>query len=388
MKKVHIWPDQTREENGWITTGFTIEEPSQSPIQIWYRLPLSCSKAITKSCDPFVVATIFRAMQASADLYVHGEVSPSLLRNLQEFQSVWACWKPESYNQIEVQADVEREHTRAEPAAAVMTFSGGVDSCFTAWRHRRGLAGRQGQNLEAGLMIHGFDIPLRQTDTFLRATDSARAMLDSLGMELIPVIHNSKYLQADFGDSHATILASCMLLLQQRFSVGLIASSVPYTQLLYRWQFPYGSTALTDWMFSNQAFTFIEDGSAYTRIDKVREISAWPEAMQYLRVCLAKEAKLRDRNCCRCEKCVRNILTFRALGLDRPACFEQDVSVAQILSLRYSNMVLAAYIELLLKVANERQTSAGWITALRVNLLINQIRNYLKQSALWKFWNR
>jgi hypothetical protein len=388
MKKLHIWPAQDREENGWITTGFTIEEPSGSPLHIWYRLPASYSRAVTKSCDPFVVATIFRAMQASADLYVHGEVSPSLLRNLQEFQSVWACWKPERYSQIEVQADVERERAPAEPSAAVMTFSGGVDSCFTAWRHRRGLASRQVQNMEAGLMIHGFDIPLHQTDTFLRAADSARAILDSLGMELIPLIHNSKYLQADPEDSHATILASCMMLFQQRFSVGLIASSVPYTHLLYGWQFPFGSTPLTDWMLSSQAFSIIEDGAAYTRVDKVREISAWPEALRYLRVCLAKEARLRDRNCCRCEKCVRNILTFRAIGLDRPVCFEQDVSVAQILRLRYSNMVSMFYIELLFKAAREQQASGIWLAALRTNLLINQIRNHLKQSAGWKAWRR
>jgi len=387
MKKLHIWPNQAREENGWITTGFTLEEPSVSPVQIWYRLPVSYSKAITTSCDPFVVATIFRAMQASVDLHVHGEVSPSLLKNMQELQSVWACWKPERYRQIEVQAEVEREHNPAEPSCSVMAFSGGVDSCFTAWRHRRGLAGRQSQNLEAGLMIHGFDIPLHQTDTFLRTADSARAMLDSLGMELIPVVHNSKYLGADREDSHATILASCMMLLQQRFSAGLIASSVPYTDLLYGWQFPFGSTALTDWMFSSQAFTIIEDGAAYTRIDKVREIYAWPEALQYLRVCLGREAKLRDRNCCRCEKCVRNILTFRALGLDRPACFEQDVTVTQILRLRYSNMVSIFYTELLLKVTRESKTSGAWVAALRANLLINRARNRLKQSALWKAWH-
>jgi hypothetical protein len=141
-------------------------------------------------------------------------------------------------------------------------------------------------------------------------------------------------------------------------------------------------------MFSSQAFTVIEDGAAYTRIDKVREISAWPEALQYLRVCLVREAMLRDRNCCRCEKCVRNILTFRALGLDRPACFERDVTVRQILRLRYSNMVSIFYTELLLKVTRERQASGVWTAALRANLLINRARNRLKQSALWKVWHR
>jgi hypothetical protein len=388
MKKLHIWPIPAYEENGWITTGFTIETQSESPLQIWYRLPAGYSKALTKSCDPFVVAMIFRAMQASADLQVHGEVSPSLLRNLQEFQSVWAAWKPGRYQQIEVRADVERECPPAETSAAVMTFSGGVDSCFTAWRHRRGLAGRLNQNLQAGLMIQGFDIPLHQKDTFLRASDSARVLLDSVGMELIPVMHNSKSLQGDLEDNQATILASCLMLLQQRFSVGLIASSVSYTNLLYGWQIPFGSTALTDWMLSSQAFSVIEDGAACTRVDKIGQISAWPEAMQYLRVCLAKEARLRDRNCCRCEKCVRNIITFRALGLDRPPCFEHDVSVSQILRLRYPSMVRIFYIELLLKAARERQISGNWLAALRFNLLVNRVRYQFKHSAFWKVWHR
>jgi hypothetical protein len=74
--------------------------------------------------------------------------------------------------------------------------------------------------------------------------------------------------------------------------------------------------------------------------------------------------------------------------LDRPACFEQDVSVAQVLRLRYSNMVRMFYIELLLKAAREQQASGIWLAALRTNLLINRIRYHLKHSAMWKAWHR
>jgi hypothetical protein len=380
MKTLHIWPDQVHTEKGWITSGFNIEEPAVSPLHIWYRLPASSSDAITESCDPFVISTIFKAMRISADIHVHGAVSPSLLKNLEEFQSVWVSWKPEVYRRIEVRADVECEQETAKHSVSLMTFSGGVDSCFTAWRHRRGWAGRQTTNLQAGLMIHGFDIPLKQAETFVRATASSKAILDSVGMELIPLIHNSKYLHQDLDDSHGAILASCMMLLQKRFSIGLIASSVSYTDLLDGCQLPYGSSTLTDWMLSNQSFSIIEDGAGYTRIDKVGEISVWPEAMQYLRVCLGREASMRDHNCCRCEKCVRNILTFRALGLERPACFEKNISIAQVLGLHYSNNMRSSYIRLLRRAVKQKQLPVAWIIAMKINLLANHYYSFFKHS--------
>ena len=43
------------------------------------------------------------------DLHVHAGVSPSLLRNLEEFQAAWACWRPGHYARIGISADAERE---------------------------------------------------------------------------------------------------------------------------------------------------------------------------------------------------------------------------------------------------------------------------------------
>ena len=107
-------------------------------------------------------------MRESLDLIVHGEVSPSLLSNIDEFQEAWMCWLPARYSKIEIYADMEKEQSKADFNAAIVTFSGGADSCFTAWRHKKGTYGRLKQDIDAGLMIHGFDIPLEQKVNFYK----------------------------------------------------------------------------------------------------------------------------------------------------------------------------------------------------------------------------
>jgi len=64
-------------------------------------------------------------MRTSADMVIHGEISPSLLRNLEEFQDAWHCWLPEQYRKINITADVEKESSKHTIPLAIMAFSGG-----------------------------------------------------------------------------------------------------------------------------------------------------------------------------------------------------------------------------------------------------------------------
>ena len=178
MDKLHLWPQEVNLLDGTVTTSVIIEYPDQSRHCLWYSVPESSNSLITTSCDSFVIASIFTAMSQSTDLIVHGQVSPSLLRNLTEFQAVWACWRPQRYKQIEISAEVEQEQSRVESEEkAIAAFSGGVDSCFTVLRHRRNLCGRLQRNLQAGLMVHGFDIPLELEPPSLRSNHHVRVCL-------------------------------------------------------------------------------------------------------------------------------------------------------------------------------------------------------------------
>jgi hypothetical protein len=308
ISQTHLWPEELIEANGFVTASVTIESCDRDRTKLWYRVPVEYSAAITDNYDPFAIATILTAMNQGTDLVVHGEVSPSLLRNLEEFQAAWSSWRPEMYRIVQMSAETEREPAIAsETERAISAFSGGVDSCFTAFRHRTGRCGRLQRNLEAGLMVHGFDIPLKEP-VFDQAVERSRKMLNSVEMELIPMATNFReVIKIHWEDVFGTAIASCLHLLLGSYTAGLIASSHSYPVI----SFPYGSNPLSDRFLSSQRFEIVHDGAIAARWDKIQEIMNWPEALENLRVCWQGEQK--DRNCGRCEKCIRNILNFRLL---------------------------------------------------------------------------
>lgn len=374
MRQTHLWREASVEVDGETTVCVTIEAPNQERSQLWYRLPTQYSSLITPSCDPFVVATILLFMRWSAPVVVHGQVSPSLLQNLEEFQAAWVCWHPSWYQKIEITAEVEREIAEvALSDEAITTFSGGVDSCFTAWRHRTAHCGRQQRNLQAAVMVHGFDIPLEQQQAFDSAVAKSREMLSSLGVALIPVATNFRELAQDWEDAHGAGIASCLMLLQRGYKTGLIASGPSYKSLVL----PQGSNPITDSFLSSNAFQIIHDGAGFSRLEKIKEIAQWPEALQNLRVCW--EGSQLDRNCGQCEKCIRTILSFRAWGMSLPPCFEQDVTDRQIRDIRVKKAQLEVDFVPILKLAKAMTLSDSWVSNLEKCIADNQ-RWYVREE--------
>jgi hypothetical protein len=366
MGQIHLWREETVGADGTTTVSAILEYPDQTRIPIWFRVPSPYNSHITSSYDPLVVAVLLLAMSQSMNIKVHGAVSPSLLRNLTEFQAAWSSWLPKLYHPIEINAEVEHEQYNPEAAEkAIAAFSGGVDSSFTVWRHRQNRCGRRQRNLQAGLVVHGFDIPLEKQSAFDSATKKARAILSSLDMELIPMSTNIRSSALNWEDIFGTAAAACLMLLQRGYSAGLIASSFPYQAL----SFPYGSNPITDGLLSSQSFQIVHDGAEFTRIEKIRELKNWTPAQQNLRVCWQGEEP--DKNCGRCEKCVRTILIFRIFGVSLPPCFEHNVSDQQILNLQAKAGPLTE-LERVLDAAKAAKVSESWVGALEKSISHSQ----------------
>lgn len=366
MRQIHLWREETLAADGTLTISAIIEYPNQTRTPVWFRVPAQYSCHITPSCDPLVVATLLLAMSQSMDLKVHGQVSPSLLRNLTEFQAAWAAWRPNIYHPIEISAELEREEVNPEAEEkAIVAFSGGVDSCFTVWRHRTNNCGRRQRNLQAGLVVHGFDIPLENQAAFDSATEKARTILSSLDMETISMATNIRQLALNWEDVFGTAVASCLMLTQKSYTAGLIASSFPYQAL----SFPYGSNPVTDWLMSSQAFQIVHDAAEFTRIEKIRELTNWQEAQENLRVCW--QGKEPDKNCGICEKCIRTMLIFRIFGVGLPPCFEHDISDQDISKIKVKEGPLTE-LERVLDAAKTAQVSESWVDALSKSIRRNQ----------------
>lgn len=376
MPNTHLWPEETVEANGLATVSVTIESPNQERRRLWYRLPAEYSPLLASTFNPFVVATLLLAMRYHSPTIIHGQVSPSLLQNLEEFQAAWSAWEPAQYRPVEIRADIEQEQPLANGLdKAIATFSGGVDSCFTVFRHHSGTCGRWQRNLQAGLMIHGMDIPLEEEQGFTKAAEKARALLATLGMELIPIATNFRQLPLKWEDAFGTGMVSCLMMLQGGYTTGLIASSFPYQAL----SFPYGSNPITDSMLSSNAFKIVHDGAAFPRLEKMREIINWPEALQSLRVCW--QGQYKDRNCGRCEKCIRTILNFRILGVGLPGCFIEDVTDSQIRNIRVTSGPLTE-MERVLIAAKTAGINDSWVRALEICIRRNQILDALEKPKI------
>lgn len=374
-RQFHIWPEAPIFTGELMTLQATIEDGQGQQQVLWYRMPTHYREAITDQCDAFVMAVLFWAMKRASTLTVHGPVSPSLLQNLTEYQAAWVCWRPQHYRLVEIKADLEREPAPAPQEQAIVTFSGGVDSCFTVLRHRQHLCGRWQRPLSTALMVQGFDIPLSETAVFEQAMANAQAMLAGLDIDLKWLATNFRDLPQPWEDAHATGIISCLTWFQPQYRIGLIASSHTYEGFYL----PYGSNPVSDPLLSSAAFQVIHDGASFDRPQKVKQLATWPGGLQHLRVCW--EGAHKDRNCGRCEKCIRTILNFRVVGLGLPPCFERDITDEELRQLRGLNPLRLNYYQTILNHAMAAGITDSWVKVLQEVMQRN--RHELKVKA-WK----
>ncbi|MGA2504911.1 MAG: hypothetical protein ABSG01_12545 [Anaerolineales bacterium] len=359
---IHIWPEKPDSDLDSVICSATLELPGGVREKLWYKNPSEWKNSLTEKADPYLIATIFSAMAIKADIHVHGIVSKTLLENMEEFQAVWHSWKPESYQPVSLFAEHEIEAHPPADGKAIISFSGGVDSCFSVYRHAQKLCGRQNKNIKAGVMIHGFDIPLKQAEIYALATVRSTKFLNDVGIPLIPVSTNWREMGNTRGvsweDSHATAMISVISLFQNNFLYGLVASGdIAYKKIIW------GSNPLSDPKLSSEDFKIIPDGASFTRVEKVSQIADWEAANQNLRVFW--EGPDLSKNCGVCEKCIRTTLDYRVVSDKLPAWFDKDISNEQTFSIPIHAKKIAGNYQSILDHAFKRGLrNDSWVRAL------------------------
>lgn len=364
--------------DGTLTLAASLDDPAGRRHRLWWRVPVEWSDAVTLWADPFVVGLLFPMMQWNRDVWVEGRVSPSLLANLESFMGLWHAWFPRRYRPVRIDAAEEVEAPRpGTPGQAVVPFSCGVDSCFTAYCHRQRLLGRRTRNIAGAVVMHGFDIWLDQDNAeamYAGVLADAREMLDSLGVPCIPMTSNFHELPTHWSDSHGTHLISGLHLLGGRFDTALIPDSLPFARMVI----PWGSHPVSDPLLGSRHFHVRDDGGESSRVEKVAAIAQWPQAMRHLRVCFKNPG--RHTNCCRCEKCVRTILAFRVAGVERPPALPHDVTDRQIRRMRLTGpQSIHQWIEIRNDAAAQGVAATRWARAVRTAIRRAQGRRVWKR---------
>ncbi len=339
MKILDLYLDRIehREDIGKSIIHVQLSRPYDEDLKLWYEIPFEqwdfCSFDLM---DSFVIAALLKSMEDQASLRVHGPVSSSLLDNLEEYQLIFNTWFPDKYQQIEITAESEVEEEQVNKDL-ILSFSGGVDGAFSALNHvlRQGPVKRKRRKIGAILYIEGFDVNIDYDLQCKNVVDRNRQLFEGkYDLSFLNVRTNLKYLLSikRFWISHACVIASASSLFRKSWGGCLVGSSHSYRHLS-----PWGSHPLTDRLLSSRSFEIHHD-VVFTRIEKLQALSVWPEALQNLKVCWEGQYKFDsspDTNCCVCDKCIRTMLAFKALGQEIPSSFPEPLTPEKVQGLKY-----------------------------------------------------
>lgn len=286
---------------------------------------------------PFLLTFLIPAMRTGLPVQLEQPLDRTTLENLMEWQEAMAAWRPKKLKVVPIRCDIAPSPFRpaAERRTSLTAFSGGVDSCFTAMRHSptQPEGSFRRTRLGAGLMIHGFDIPESEPDTFDSAFRRSKAILDEFGLELYRMKTDVRRMEHTLRcnwefETHGIWLAASLACLEPFFDRTLIPSSYPY-HVPY---LPWASNPMTDSLFASDQNDLWHDGAAFDKLGKVRLLANSAAVRENLRVCW--EGAKNDRNCGLCSKCVMTQLCFWVSGAKNPSSFETPCGKTQIETLK------------------------------------------------------
>jgi len=307
-----------------------IDGPEGPRAESWWRLPVRDLPA-PPVLDSFVAGHALWAALRGQDLVVHGPMSPGGLYNLGELLALRHALSPARYRRaIAVEPDrvVAAPRPAGDPGLAIGSLSCGLDSTFTAVRHRRGLVGDATLPLRALVMVLGFDVPLHRADRFDVLRRRAEPLARALDLPLLPVVTSSMALGGQAWPQSAMPLFGAVLAhFSARYAIGVVSAGAPHGTP----RFGISHPSVLDALASNDFFRLVTDGGGYGRTEKIELLRPFPEAFAAIKVCWQGDDPA--RNCGRCEKCVMTRFNFLAAGLPDPPCFDGPLVPAHVAAL-------------------------------------------------------
>lgn len=269
---------------------------------LWeHKSDLSCET------NAFLTACAVPAMQyGERRIAIDGEVCPVLHEGLLTALSWIRYWRNLNHTIPEIEAPVKVRAEPVPPERTGMFLSGGIDSLFTLRWNRLHIGRHHPFSVQDALIVKGIERyqSLALDQALIEVAQEAE-------VNLIPIYTNVRKLGDDgvFWSKAflGAALASVAHILGKRLTKVLIAASFDIARME-----PFGSHPLIDHNYSSQNLQIVHDGERFSRFHKTQVISEWKVALKNVRPCSRNpEGKL---NCGKCEKCIRTMTAFVALG--------------------------------------------------------------------------
>jgi len=273
---------------------------------------------------PFLIAAILPAMRnGEKRICVEGEpVDPLLLEQLRSVMALAHTWwgGDGRYNPLSIEANVAESSVSSEDRVAASFLTGGVDSLATLRHNRISIPRPHPNSIEKNILVYGMDLGLggrvsEDEETarrkFREVCKALAPITQSADTELVPVYTNLRYLDGgnDFYTErwYGAILAAISHFLAGKLHTVYVGAAFNYAHLRPRISHP-----LLQSMFSGGCVQIRQEGTRFSRLDKIKLLASWPEAVNNMRVCFVNRPG--ELNCGQCEKCIRTKLELAAVG--------------------------------------------------------------------------
>jgi hypothetical protein len=295
---------------------FTFAPGTLPEAEVGFHLDDPDHRATDPTVLPFLPAAVVLACRTNQDLVVSEPVPPAAHRGAEQVAALlhrWYGWRP-----AELIAPLGAEPAsppglahlvgrvaRRRPRGVGVFFTRGVDSWSTLLERLDGPAGERPTHLiTVDLDVH-HDPELRR-----RGLAETAEVAQALGLPLIVVRTDIRAVLDPYlnwgTEAHGSVLAGIGWLLRPVLREVVIAPTLS-TSLLQ----PWGSHPDLDPCWSLPDLTVTHHDSDAPRWQRIERIAREPVALRSLQVCWQG---VRQRNCGRCEKCLRTMTSLEVSG--------------------------------------------------------------------------
>ncbi len=342
--KIENFRKETNSERARVSATVIWENCDRLDREVYFETTAEFADDLYINPNSWLLACTLAAMRyGEKRITLDAPISPEIKDGLINSMRCLIDWHGGNRQVIPIEAPIQTEILFPnKPPRAGALFSGGIDALAMVRDNHLNFSPDHPRHIKDGILVYGVLQGENEYDpTFQNVIDAVLAMAEDAGLQLIQVYTNAyahfRDLDPDFSfwrfEYHGSFLAAIAHAFIPRLSVASIASTYDYPNLE-----PWGSHPLLDPLYSSSSLQVRHENAALSRLEKTKLVGEWDVALKHLRVCNEKESYSKGNyNCGKCEKCVRTMTAFLALGLlDQISTFvEKDVSKEKLLNVCY-----------------------------------------------------
>lgn len=329
--KIFNFNKSTTAESARISATLIWEDGDRPSEEVYFETTAEFAEDLYPNPDAWLLCSALAAMRygerrIAIDAPISAEIKDGLINSMKCLMS----WHGGERRVIPIEAPIQTRDLfpHKSPRAGAL-FSGGIDALAMVRDNQLNFAPHHPRRIQDGILVYGVLQGENERDSsFQNVVNAVTAMANDAGIELIQLYTNAyahfRDLDSDFSfwrfEYHGSFLAAIAHAFAPRLSVASIASTYDFANLE-----PWGSHPLLDPLYSTNNLQIRHENAALSRLEKTKLVGEWDIALKQLRVCNEKASYRKGNyNCGNCEKCVRTMTAFLALGmLDRVATFKE-----------------------------------------------------------------